>query len=76
MGNSARIKIIMLFQLVIGVSYIYKTVYIGFLIFNIQIDCRKEKMEFFQFENVLKRQWKDIKMYFKNLFKKNEQNSI
>jgi len=52
MGNRTRITILLMRQLVFGISYVYKTLFIGVLCFNIQIDCTKFEMNFFQFINL------------------------
>ena len=54
MGNSYRVQLILLWQIVLGISYAYKTVYIGLPFFNIQIDTRKIPMEFFKFHNYIR----------------------
>ena len=51
MGNRTRIKLAIQRQIVFGVAYLYGTLWIGFLCFNIEIDLFKCEMEFFKFEN-------------------------
>ena len=55
MASRYRFKIIFLRQIVFGVSYVYKTLHIGFLCFNLQIDCSKGDIAFFNYENLWKK---------------------
>ncbi len=51
MGPRTRVQLLLQRQLVLGVAYVYETLYIGILCFNINIDTSKYKMSFFKFVN-------------------------
>jgi hypothetical protein len=55
MGTRTFITIEFLRQLVVGVAYVYKTIYIGFLCINIKIDCSGYEMKSFEFANLWKK---------------------
>jgi len=55
MGERIRITLAIQRQIVFGVAYVYGTLWIGILCFNINIDCSKYDMKFFKFVNNLKR---------------------
>jgi len=52
MESKTRITLLLIRQLVFGISYLYQTIYIGLLCFNIQIYIGKGKVECFKFENL------------------------
>ena len=46
-----RVSLLFQRQLVLGIAYVYKTLHIGILCFNININCQKQQMYFFKFVN-------------------------
>jgi hypothetical protein len=54
MFNRTRIILAFQRQIVFGVAYLCHKIWIGFLCFNIEIDCTNHEMDFFRFENRFK----------------------
>ena len=55
MGNKYRLSLLLIRQIVFGIAYVNKTVYIGLLCFNLNINCQKQEMGMFRFVNLLRR---------------------
>ena len=54
MKSRTRITLALQRQIAFGIAYLHKTIWIGILCFNIQIDCTNYKMNLFRFDNNLK----------------------